>query len=237
MSERQSAKLIAAMGIPLLLVAVWLVARFNEPRAAALQPGPDVLNVSSTRVIKALCLGYDSLLADIYWTRAVQYYGDRRHSEEVIAATGHVEHFPLLDPLLHISVALDPQLIVAYKFGAYFLSEPSPRGAGRPELAVRLLREGIANNPNEWRLWADLGMIHYQNRDYRNAAETYRLGSLHPKAGEWMKVMAAKIAQDGGTPQISFFLWEQIYNSTKDPIIRKNALDHLLQLQEELKRK
>jgi hypothetical protein len=235
MAERQRAKLTAATMIPLLMAAVWLVARFNEPYSAALQPGPDVLNVSSARVIKALCLGYDSLMADIYWTRAVQYFGDKRHAEEENARSGRIEHYVMLDPLLEIAVALDPQLVVAYKFGAAFLTEPAPRGAGRPDLAVKLLREGIANNPNEWRLWADLGMIFYENHDYRNSAEAYRLGSLHPKADEWMKVMAAKIAQDGGTPQISFFLWEQIFNSTKDPLIRKNALDHLQQLEKELK--
>jgi len=233
MAERQCAKWAAATAIPLLLIAVWGVSRFNGPRAAALQPGPDVLSVSSARVIKALSLGYDSLMADLYWTRAVQYYGDKRHAVEQSASSQTVEHYPLLDPLLEIVVALDPQLVVAYKFGAVFLTEPSPHGAGRPDLAVRLLRQAIANNPNEWRLWADLGMIYYENHDYRNAAEAYRLGSLHPKASEWMKVMAAKIALEGGTPQISFFLWTQIYNSTPDPMIRKNALEHLQQLEKE----
>ncbi len=238
MAERQCAKLAAATAIPLLLLAVWDVSRFNEPRVEALQPGPDVLNVSSTRVIQALSLGYGSLMADIYWTRAVQYYGDKRHAVQEDAATPNlaqerVEHYALLDPLLEIAVALDPQLVVAYKFGAVFLAEPFPRGAGRPDLAVRLLRKGIANNPNQWRMWADLGMIYYENHDYGNAAEAYRLGGLHPQAGEWMTVMAAKIAQEGGTPQISFFLWEQIYNSTQDPMIRRNALEHLQQLQKE----
>jgi tetratricopeptide (TPR) repeat protein len=228
--ERQSAKLAAGTVIPLLLLAVFGVSRFNEPRVAALQPGPDVLNVSSTRVIKALSLGYGSLLADVYWTRAVQYFGDKRHALEHGSNPNQLEHYPLLDPLLEIAVALDPHLVVAYKFGAAFLTEPSPRGAGRPDLAARLLRKAIANNPDQWRLWADLGMIYYENRDYAAAAEAYRTGSLHPKAGEWMKVMAARISQEGGTPEVSFFLWAQIYNSTQDPMIRKNAMEHLQQI-------
>jgi tetratricopeptide (TPR) repeat protein len=231
MAERQCANLAAATAIPLLLIAVWAVARFNEPLSLALQPGPDVLNVSSARVIKALSLGYDSLLADIYWTRAVQYYGDKRHAVEEDATSQHVRPYPLLDPLLEITVSLDPHLVVAYKFGAVFLTEPSPRGAGRPDLAVRLLRKAIANNPEQWRLWADLGMIYYENRDYRNASQAYLEGSHNPKADDWMKVMAAKIAQEGGTPQISYFLWMQVYNSTQDAMIRKNALEHLQQLE------
>jgi hypothetical protein len=233
MAERQCAKLAAATAIPLLLTAVWGVSRLNEPRVEALQPGPDVLNVSSARVIRALSLGYDALMADIYWTRAVQYYGDKRHAVEKDPASQRVEHYAMLDPLLEITVALDPQLVVAYKFGAAFLTEPSPRGAGRPDLGVRLLRKAIANNPGQWRLRADLGMIYYENRDYRSAAQAYLEGSRLPQADEWMKVMAAKIAQEGGTPAISLFLWTQIYNSTKDPMIRKNALDHLQQLEKE----
>ncbi len=229
MTERTNAKTRAIIAIPLLMLGVWMVARFNEPYAAKMQPGPDVLNLSSARVIKALSIGYNGLMADIYWTRAVQYYGDKRHAVQL---TGNqaVEHYPLLDPLLEITVTLDPQLVVAYKFGAYFLTEPSPVGAARPDLAARLLRQGITNNPNEWRLWADLGMIYYQHGDYAHAAEAYRMGSEHPHADEWMKVMAAKIAQEGGTNQISVFLWSQIFQSTKDPLIRNNALQHLREL-------
>src|SRR5258707_14395531 len=155
--EGQIAKLVAAAGVPLLFGAVFAVARVNEPRAAALRPGPDVLNISSARVIKKLSLGYESLMADIYWTRVVQYYGDKRHAQEEGDTSEAMHHYPLLDSLLDITVTRDPRLDVAYKAGAIFLAEPVPRGAGRPDKAVLLLRQGVANNPEQWRLWADLG--------------------------------------------------------------------------------
>ena len=62
-------------------------------------------------------------MADLYWTRVVQYYGDKR--------ARHDANFELLWPLLDITTMLDPQLIVAYRFGSTFLSEPAPRGAGK----------------------------------------------------------------------------------------------------------
>ena len=74
---------------------------------------------ASPNAIKKLSLGYDSLLADIYWTRAVQYYGSR--------LTVHSRDFDLLWPLLDVTTTLDPKLIVAYRFGAIFLSEPAGR--------------------------------------------------------------------------------------------------------------
>jgi hypothetical protein len=48
-----------------------------------------------------------------------------------------------------------------------------------------------------------------------------------------MKVMAARIAAEGGSRDISRFLWTEIYNSTQDPNIRRNALEHLLALRAE----
>jgi hypothetical protein len=46
-----------------------------------------------------------------------------------------------------------------------------------------------------------------------------------------MKVMAAKIAAEGGDRQTARFLWQELYNSTDDPALRQNALNHLRGLQ------
>src|SRR5271167_4710167 len=109
-------------------------------RTAALEH--EELLLRSGQVAKNLSLGYDSLLADIYWTRAVQYYGARAGVEGA--------RFERLWPLLDIATSLDPKLIVAYRFGAIFLSEPPPAGAGRADLAVELVKRGIAENPDNW---------------------------------------------------------------------------------------
>src|SRR5260370_34518041 len=42
-----------------------------------------------------------------------------------------------------------------------------------------------------------------------------------------MKVMAARIAAEGESFETSAFLWQDIYNSTTDPTIKKNAELHL----------
>ncbi|MGH9775679.1 MAG: hypothetical protein ACRD50_12105 [Candidatus Acidiferrales bacterium] len=124
--------------------------------------------------------------------------------------------------------ALDPHFIHAYKFGALFLPEPSPRGAGQPELAAAFIRRGMVNNPQKWRFYVDLGFIHYwDERDFRKASETYLEGSKQPGAQPWMAVMAAKIAEEGQSSRISYFIWKQAYDTTPDSIIRHNALEHL----------
>ena len=167
-----------------------------------------------------MSLGYDSLLADIYWTRAVQYYGSRVGTEGA--------RFELLWPLLDVATTLDPKLIVAYRFGAIFLSEPSPAGAGRTDLAIELVKRGIAANPDEWHLNADLGFLYYWRlRDYPNAAAAYLEGSKDPGAPFWLKMMAARISEKGGSLETSRLIWSQIYESSQDKTVRDKAMEML----------
>lgn len=189
-------------------------------RLAPYHETPDTLWIPSGKIIRTLSLGQNGLLADIYWTRAVQYYGRQRVDRKFV--------YPLLAPLLNITVALDPHLLIAYKFGGIFLAAQPPLGAGEPEKAVALLRQAIRENPDEWRLWHDLGFLYYwELKDYQAASDAYLQGSKNPHAAPWMRVMAAVILQKGGDRQTSRFLWTQIYNSNDDPTIRKNAKDHL----------
>lgn len=197
-----------------------------DAASGPVQREKDELVFRSGALLKKLSLGYDSLLADIYWTRAVQYYGGKLAARD--------SNLELLAPLLDLTTTLDPQLLVAYKFGGIFLAEPSPVGLGRPDLAVDLVHRGIAANPDEWSLWANLGFIYYwYARDYSKASEAYLEGSKHPQAQEWMKGMAAKITEEGGSRETSRFLWAQIYDSSQDPKLRKNALAHLQSLKAE----
>jgi len=202
-----------------LLAALYPLQAGIDARLKTVQQEKDELVLRSGGMLKRMSLGYDSMLAVIYWTRAVQYYGGKLRD--------HDPHFELLAPLLDLTVGLDPHLLVAYKFGGTFLSEPAPRGAGRADLAAKLLRRGIAANPDEWTLWADLGFVYYlYAQDYQKASESFLEGSKHPQAGPWMRVMAAKIAGEGGSRAISLFLWAQIFQTTKDPLIKRNAREH-----------
>lgn len=189
-------------------------------RLAPYRETPAMIWVPSGKILRTLSLGHNGLLADIYWTRVVQYFGRQRVDRKF--------EYPLLAPLLDITVALDPQLLIAYKFGGVFLSAPAPYGAGQPEKAVALLRLAIRENPDEWRLWHDLGFLYYwELKDYQAASESYLQGSRNPQAAPWMRVMAAVILQKGGDRETSRFLWTEIYNSSEDETIRKNARDHL----------
>jgi hypothetical protein len=183
----------------------------------------DVLYLPSGKTVKRFSLGYSSLLADIYWTRAVQYFGSRHIL--------HSKRYDLLDPLLQITTDLDPHLIVAYETGSIFLSQKVPEGAGKPDKAVALVEKGIQANPTYWRLYFTLGFIHYMDRhDYKAAQQAFKKGSQVPGALGWMKVMAARMAEKADDPNTAAYLWKTIYDTTTDSSVKDTALKHLASL-------
>lgn len=210
----------APLTIPVFFILIVLLQGRIDASAAPLQQEKQELLIQSGPMLKRMSLGYDSLLADIYWTRAIQYFGERTRRRGA--------NFDLLGPLLDITTTLDPKLMVAYRFGAIFLSEQYPAGAGRADLAVDLVQKGIAANPDEWRLYQDLGFLYSIHlKDYQKASEAYLEGSKNPKAQIWMKVMAARLAESGDAIETSKLIWQEVYATTTDELIRNRALQHI----------
>jgi len=184
----------------------------------------EALYVSSPRVLRRMSLGHTGLLADIYWTRAVQYFGDQHHHDS--------GDFRLLAPLLEVTTELDPRLMPAYEFGANFLAPKPPNGAGLPGAAVSLMKYGIEHNPDQWRLYYNLGFLYYTEfKDYAHAAEAFQQGAMLPVTNEFMPILAARMAQHAGEFDTARMLWVSAYQSTKDEQVRQNAVEHLLALQ------
>jgi tetratricopeptide (TPR) repeat protein len=220
MKSQKAMAWVLLLALPLGFAGIWRLQHGIDKEFASLSQERDDVLLRSGKLMKVMSLEYAPLMADIYWTRVVQYYGNKH-----VRGQANLE---LLWPLLDITTTLDPNLLVAYRFGAMFLSQAAPAGAGRPDLAVELIRRGIQANPEYWRLYEDLGFVYYFDlKDYQKASEAFLEGSKKPGAQIWMKVMAAKIAAEGESFSTSMFLWKDIYESASDPSIKKNALLHL----------
>jgi tetratricopeptide (TPR) repeat protein len=183
----------------------------------------EVLYVTSGKILKRFSLGNNGILADLYWMRAVQYYGGQRLQGE--------KRFDLLEPLINIAITLDPYLLHAYRFGAIFLSEREPVGANNPQKAIDLLKKGIDNNPQEWLLYNDLGFVYYWYlRDYTKAAEVFLEGSKKPKAKPWMRTFAAELLARGGSRRAAELLWKEAYETATISQVKENARENLMAL-------
>jgi hypothetical protein len=189
-------------------------------------PDPDLLYFNSPPVLKKMALGYDSLLADIYWLRTIQYFGDRREADK------RTVRFKNLSTFLDITTTLDPDLIDAYRNGYIYLSEEEPVGAGQPEEAIRLLDKGIQAHPDLYELRLDKGFAYYWFfGDFRKAGEIWLEASRRPESPEWMEVLAAAAFSQGGSMDIARTLWKRQYDESTRKDIKENARNRLLSLQ------
>ena len=234
-SRTQIVAAAAAVGVLMTLaIAVAQVRDARYPRPAASR---ESLSLTSGPAVRRLSLGYGALAADLYWIRAIQYYGALRLRNEGVdpGQAGERErgsHYQLLYPLLDLTTTLDPRFNIAYRFGAIFLAEPPPGGAGRADLAIQLLEKGLRELPDKWDYMMDIGFVHYWwTRDYRTAADWFERASLVPGAPSWLRALAATTVASGGDRRTSRLMWEQIRQSAEVDWLRRQATWRLMQLQ------
>jgi hypothetical protein len=230
---------VATTAVLLLSAAVRLQAlreaAYPQPPAAL-----DALYLTSGEAVRRLTGGYNALAADVYWVRAIQYYGGtkRRLAANPLApepppmiAAVDPDEYRQLYPLLDITTTLDPRFNIAYRFGAVFLAEPYPAGPGRPDLAIHLLEKGLRERPDKWEYMEDIGFVHYWYRhDYRAAAAWFDTASRVPGAPWWLKSLAATTLIQGGDRQSSRMMWEAIRQSAEIEWLRADAERRLAQL-------
>jgi len=223
MSSRKRTTAVAGICLVISLFASVILLQ-NIDRIRPREINDDALFISSPKMLQRASLGFNGLMACIYWTRTVQYFGHRHYNRE--------HTYNELAPLLEITVALDPQLLPAYQFGASFLAPASPNGAGQPERAVQLMRYGIAHNPGNWRLYYDLGFVYYTElHDFKKAGEVFDEGSKIPGAHPFMKILAADMAENAQDFNTARLLWSAAYESSLESNIRQNAVEHLRSIQ------
>jgi hypothetical protein len=210
----------------MLLAAATLVQMQRDRLyAEAAQTDESVLYVQSPAVMRKAALSFDSVLADVYWIRALQHYGYYRLHQDA------PQRYRLLYPLLDLTTSLDPHFNVAYRFGAIFLSEPDPGGAGRPDLGVQLLEKGVAATPQKWQYYHDIGFIYYWHENNpAKAAEWFKRGGELPGSPWWLRTYAAVMLTKGGDRRASRAMWSNLLATSDNDWVRKSAQTRLMQL-------
>lgn len=202
----------------LLLVPLvpWLQGRV-EGRLGEWRAQDEVLYVWSGEHVRRMSAGFENLMADVYWLRTVQYFGSLR-------AFAPDKKFDLLLPLVDITTTLDPRMEVAYRYGATFLAEPWPVGAGRKDDAVKLLERGTQHLPNSWRLHQDLALFHvYFFGAPRRASEILLEAAERPGAPPYFRPLAAALLAQGGERAAAREMWTRIYEQAEPGPMKDNA--------------
>jgi hypothetical protein len=208
-----------------LVAAVALHATEDRFAPAPAVDAPGLMYVRSPAVARRAALGYSGLAADVYWIRTLQHFGQER-----LSPPGHVRSYTLLYPLLDLTTTLDPGFSIAYRFGAIFLGEQYPDGPGRPDLAIALLRKGLAAQPDKWQFMQDLGFVYYWHlHDFKAAADAFQRASEVPGAPNWLRPLAAVTLAEGGQRSASRAMWQQLAQS-EEQWLRSAATLRLAQL-------
>lgn len=215
-----------------LLLAVSVIIQVNRDRGwLPYAPPTPMMWLQSGPLAKRVSLSFDSLVADVYWMRAVVYYGGKRLESAQTPSSTHPANFDLLSPLLDLVTSLDPHFKVAYRFGAIFLTEAYPSGPGRPDLAIALLQRGIAQDSARWEYMEDIGFVYYWwLHDYQQAADWFKKASELHGAPSWLGPLAATTLAEGGDRRSSRFLWTELLQNTDIDWVKTNAALRLRQL-------
>ena len=176
--------------------------------------------------LKGYVFGAEGLLADWYWMQSLQYLGNKiADSKQDINIEDLRPLNPrLLYPYLDNATDLDPHFMAAYAYGAIVLPAIDPRQA------IKIAEKGIANNPDNFRLYQHLGYIYWRLGNFQKATETYQKGATVADAPPFMKMMAAKMNSEGGSRDTARVIYEQMRDDSGDSQIREAAELRLLEL-------
>ncbi len=183
---------------------------------AAQQVEEEALYLSNGEQVKRLALGYDALLADVYWIRAIQYFGENAIANRGVSSSQRTPP-RLLYPLLEVTTTLDPHYIEPYRFGGFFLADYVDE-----QLALDLLQKGIRANPDNLNLWLDLAFLYWSSGDCESASVAYEKAGKVTGAAPWVAQMAPVVLAECGKREFALRMLSTMYQSTDDPRVRED---------------
>ncbi len=195
----------------LALVGSVLAARGLEGRGGVGRIADDSLYLPSATFLRYASLGYRTVLADLMWIRATQYFGGQL---EVRKAAPEKHRF--LYPLLDLTVSLDPHFIGAYRFGGLLLTVVK-----RYEQAVAFYEKGYAANPGVWENPHDLGRLYYlELKDNEKALHWWKIANDLPGRPDYIPRFVPLLYLETGQREIAVELWLEMYRSTDNEWLR-----------------
>lgn len=195
-----------------------LLAGWHGQRLEALQPPcgeeEEMRLYPSGRMLEFLALGQPTLLADVAWLQAIQYYGKHRMGDR---------RYRLADQLFDVITRVDPGFRSAYVFGALVLEEET----GALDRSRALFGRGMRANPDDWMIAFQRGFLEYLRGDVSTGAAQMHQASRLPGAPPYVARLAAHACGRVGRTATAIRIWEEIARRSEDAAMRSLAEQRL----------
>ncbi len=161
----------------------------------------DVGVLPDGKVLRVLSLGFDRLVADLFWLRTTDYIGDQSSAE-----TG----YPAAARLGELVTDIDPYFRTPYSVMNSVLTVLSHQ----PEAAIALLDKGLRHS-DWWKLHFLQGYNYlFETQEYEKAAEQMQLAASKPGSPPYLGLLAARLYAQAGDPETAMaFVGARIANA------------------------
>lgn len=185
----------------------------------------EFLYLPDAKYLKTASLGYDQVVADMLWLKAVQYIGAKTVSSE-----GYDWVYKAIDTV----TTLDPKFLSPYEVGSLTLTIVADKVA----LSNKLLEKAATNNPDVWQFPYYLGFNYmFFLKDYKEAARYMEVAATKPGRPGYLPLLASRLYVQAEDPAYALEFLSRMYDNTKDEKLRENILArmNLLKAQLEIK--
>jgi len=177
-------------------------------------PGASIIYIPSGKYLKYACFGHSSLLADLIYIWAIQYFSNYSVPER----------FQYLTHVFSIISELDSGYLDPYQIGALI----AIYDARDFDTAMDILEIGLKKNPEQWIFPWQAG--HYAQmllKDFELAKKYYQTAMEIEGSPPILKRLYANAVYELGDYHTAWENWLEIYNSSDDERVKKIASNHL----------
>jgi hypothetical protein len=193
-----------------LLAAGWAAHVANTHLDAFAQEAIDTGEVGTLpdgKMLRVASLGFERLVADLYWIRSVFYVGSDVAAEH---------NYPGAEALAELVTDIDPHFDSAYVLMSSVLSGLRYDA----DAAIRLLEKGVRNS-DYWRIHFLLGFQYFMEKgDYRRGAQ--HLQDAYARGGpKYLPLLISRLYTHGGDAETAMLFLKERLRTETHPRIRK----------------
>ena len=214
-------------GVPVLFLlgSAFLSSRvyLYQERAAAQRE--DIRSARSQSLLYGISLhpsftfGFRNLFADITWLEAVQVAGTRKLTRN---------DYDRLALMIQTVIHFDPRFKVPYLLGGLLLGD----SRSHVEEALKILEQGEANHPDDWRFPFYVGYLYYFSLgDPMAGGRALELAAKIDNSPPYLALLAARMFSEGRKPETALRFLNGMMNQENDParleVLRRRVRDVL----------